>query len=99
VPTPTRVTRSDREIAFEEHSPYERLLEDALTGEHSLFTRRNAVEAAWAVVDPVLDDVTPLYPYRPGCWGPEQAGRLTRRHGDRYNPPSSGGTGFLARRP
>ena len=34
--------------------PYERLLGDAMAGDGALFTREDAVEAAWAVVDPVL---------------------------------------------
>ena len=37
-----------------EESPYERLLGDAMIGDGALFTREDAVEAAWAVVDPVL---------------------------------------------
>ena len=38
-----------------EQTPYERLLSDAMAGNGALFTREDAVEAAWAVVDPVLD--------------------------------------------
>ena len=38
----------------EEEAPYERLLGDAMAGDGALFTREDAVEAAWAVVDPVL---------------------------------------------
>jgi glucose-6-phosphate 1-dehydrogenase len=37
-----------------EEAPYERLLGDAMAGDGALFTREDAVEAAWAVVDPVL---------------------------------------------
>ena len=37
-------------------SPYERLLGDAMDGEGALFTREDAIEAAWAVVDPVLEN-------------------------------------------
>jgi glucose-6-phosphate 1-dehydrogenase len=37
-----------------EEAPYERLLGDAMIGDGALFTREDAVEAAWAVVDPVL---------------------------------------------
>ena len=42
-----------------EESPYERLLGDAMAGDGALFTREDAVEAAWAVVEPVLDDPPP----------------------------------------
>lgn len=61
----------------EEMSAYERLLRDAMGGDPTLFARQDAVEAAWAVVDPVLGDVTPLHSYEPGTWGPSQADRLT----------------------
>jgi len=37
-----------------EETPYERLLGDAIAGDGALFTREDAVEAAWAVVEPVL---------------------------------------------
>ena len=42
-----------------------------------LFVRQDAVEAAWAIVDPILGpDATPLSEYRPGTWGPTEADRL-----------------------
>jgi glucose-6-phosphate 1-dehydrogenase len=57
--------------------PYERLLGDAMHGETELFAREDTVEAEWRVVDPVIgDDVTPLYEYDPGTWGPEEADQL-----------------------
>ncbi len=42
-----------------EESPYERLLGDAMAGDGALFTREDAVEAAWAVVEPVLENPPP----------------------------------------
>jgi glucose-6-phosphate 1-dehydrogenase len=63
--------------AGDEMSAYERLLGDAMVGDVTLFARQDAVEAAWAVVDPVLGDVTPLTTYEPGTWGPVDANRLT----------------------
>lgn len=54
-------------------SPYERLLGDALIGDTTLFTRDDSVEAAWAVVDPVLDDPRKVETYKPGTWGPADA--------------------------
>jgi glucose-6-phosphate 1-dehydrogenase len=57
--------------------PYERLLGDAMQGETELFARQDGVEAEWRVVDPVIGaDVTPLYEYDPGSWGPEEARQL-----------------------
>jgi glucose-6-phosphate 1-dehydrogenase len=55
---------------------YERLLGDAIDGDATLFARRDAVEESWRVVDPVLDDVTPAYPYAPGSWGPAEGERI-----------------------
>jgi glucose-6-phosphate 1-dehydrogenase len=56
-----------------EESPYERLLSDAMAGDGALFTREDAVEAAWAVVDPVLKTHPRALPYKRGSWGPKQA--------------------------
>jgi glucose-6-phosphate 1-dehydrogenase len=53
--------------------PYERLLRDALRGDHSLFTHDDAVEAAWRVIDPVLTHAAPVQEYEPGSWGPSAA--------------------------
>jgi glucose-6-phosphate 1-dehydrogenase len=69
-----------------EQSPYERLLEDALAGDPSLFSRQDAVEAAWAVVDPVLTDHPRSVPYRRGSWGPKEANALIAGNGGWHNP-------------
>ncbi|MFE7974404.1 glucose-6-phosphate dehydrogenase [Streptomyces shenzhenensis] len=69
-----------------ELAPYDRLLGQAIDGDASLFAREDAVEAAWAVVDAVLDDATPLHHYQPGTWGPEQAAGLTAHHGGWHDP-------------
>jgi glucose-6-phosphate 1-dehydrogenase len=57
-------------------APYERLLGDAMAGHGALFTREDTVEAAWAVVDPVLATHHRSHPYTPGTWGPKQADKL-----------------------
>ncbi len=57
-------------------TPYERLLGDALRGDLGLFGRQDAIEAQWAIVDPVLGDTTPVYDYPCGTWGPHEASRL-----------------------
>jgi glucose-6-phosphate 1-dehydrogenase len=69
-----------------EMSAYERLLGDALLGDTTLFSRQDAVEAAWAVVDSVLGSVTPVHAYAPGTWGPSEANRLTAEVGGWANP-------------
>jgi len=50
-------------------SPYERLLGDAMAGDGALFTREDAVEAAWKVVDPVLKVHHRVRPYKRHSWG------------------------------
>lgn len=74
-----------------EEQPYERLLGDALAGEGGLFTREDAVEAAWAVVDPVLEHHHRAIPYPPGGWGPKEADALMAPHGRWHDPlPGAG---------
>jgi glucose-6-phosphate 1-dehydrogenase len=58
--------------------PYERLLGDAMAGDPTLFARQDVVEAAWAIVDPVIHGPSPMYPYKPGTWGPPEADRLVQ---------------------
>jgi glucose-6-phosphate 1-dehydrogenase len=58
--------------------PYERLLGDAMKGDFTLFARQDAVEAAWEVVEPILNDATPVHNYEMGTWGPAQAEALTK---------------------
>ena len=72
-----------------EEAPYERLIGDALAGNGALFTREEAVEAAWAVVDPVLTAHSPVHRYRPGTWGPRQAEKLIAPDGPWHNPLAS----------
>jgi glucose-6-phosphate 1-dehydrogenase len=59
-----------------EKSPYERLLGDAIRGDNSLFTSDECVEAAWAVVDRVLNDDSAVSFYEPGSWGPPAAAKV-----------------------
>ena len=51
-----------------------------------LFVREDAVEAAWCIVDRILGNVTPLYFYEPGTWGPPEADRLAEDIGGWHNP-------------
>ncbi|HTV51271.1 MAG TPA: glucose-6-phosphate dehydrogenase [Steroidobacteraceae bacterium] len=60
----------------DEMDAYERLIADAINGDAVLFARQDEVEAAWAVVDPVLGGNTELYEYPKGTWGPQEAERL-----------------------
>jgi glucose-6-phosphate 1-dehydrogenase len=72
--------------SFEEGLPdaYERLLLDVLNGDASLFARSDEIEAAWQLVDPVLQicanpEAPPVSIYDPGSWGPVEADQLLAR--------------------
>jgi glucose-6-phosphate 1-dehydrogenase len=63
-------------------TPYEVLLEAALAGDASHFTRQDNVEACWRIVQPLLDSPPKVIPYAQGSWGPTEADRLTEGFGD-----------------
>jgi len=73
-------------------SAYATLLNDCLRGDATLFDRADSVEAAWALVDPILDvwsaaktATVPEYPS--GTWGPKESDQLLERDGRQwYNP-------------
>jgi glucose-6-phosphate 1-dehydrogenase len=82
---------ADLEVLFEkvpgeDPEPYERLLADALAGEHQLFTRQSAIEETWRVVQPLLDEPGPVHGYGRGTWGPKEAEKLTRGTGQWSQP-------------
>src|SRR5436309_10159584 len=70
--------------SFGKASPeaYERLLLDAMSGDATLFARRDEVEEAWAFIDVIESawsakkDVRGLFPYPAGSWGPDEADDL-----------------------
>ena len=79
------------ETSFVVDSPdaYETLILDALLGDASLFTRADEVEAAWAVVTPIINAwaemPAPRFPdYAAGSWGPEEGDALMEREGRRW---------------
>jgi glucose-6-phosphate 1-dehydrogenase len=84
----TELSFVDKPEGDEMHA-YERLLGDAMEGDPSLFARQDAVEASWAIVDPVLHIPTPLFEYEPGTWGPAEADRLVADAGGWHCPAPS----------
>ena len=66
--------------------PYQRLLGDAMRGVGDLFGREDIVDAQWRIVQPILDNVTPLYTYAPGSWGPDEATQLIGADGPWCDP-------------
>jgi glucose-6-phosphate 1-dehydrogenase len=55
---------------------YERLIHDAMLGDHTLFTSSDGIERLWKVVAPVLDSPPPVQAYAAGSWGPETSAEL-----------------------
>jgi glucose-6-phosphate 1-dehydrogenase len=68
-----------------EETAYTRLLGDAMAGDGALFTREDAIEAAWAAVDPVLKIYPPARPYERQSWGPKEADALIASDGGWHN--------------
>ncbi len=66
--------------------PYEALLGDAMHGNQTRFAREDYVEQAWRILDPVLKNMSPIHPYEPGTWGPEEAQALAADDGGWLNP-------------
>ena len=67
-------------------TPYEVLLHAALIGDSIPFTRQDAVEETWRVMQPLLDAPPPVHPYAPGSWGPKTADELLAGLGRWYEP-------------
>jgi glucose-6-phosphate 1-dehydrogenase len=82
------VSRSAREDA----DAYERLIGDALRGDPTLFAREDEVEAAWAIVEPILGDRPKTLEYEPGQWGPAEAEQLIDGECGWHNPGAEAST-------
>ena len=63
-----------------------------MAGDGALFTREDAIEAAWAVVDPVLTTHPQVCLYEEGSWGPKEADALIAPDGIWHNPLPEDGT-------
>jgi glucose-6-phosphate 1-dehydrogenase len=55
---------------------YERLIYDAMCGDHTLFTSAEGIERLWERSQPLLDNPPPVRPYAPGSWGPNAIHQL-----------------------
>ncbi len=86
-----RMTGEDIELYVcrqegDEQGAYERLIGDAMEGDTALFARKDGVEEAWRIVDPIVKMSTPVFEYAPGTWGPNEAQALTANIGGWHNP-------------
>ena len=94
------VEHVDMDLSYDEtwgrplQEAYERLLLDVMRGDPTLFTRSDEVEAAWRIVDPILQaweqkpDI-PVHTYEAGTWGPQAAETLMTRDGRAWCNPEA----------
>jgi glucose-6-phosphate 1-dehydrogenase len=59
---------------------YERLILDAMRGDHTLFTTAEGIERLWEVSQPLLESPPPVRLYAPGSWGPKSIHQLVAPH-------------------
>jgi glucose-6-phosphate 1-dehydrogenase len=67
-------------------TPYEVLLQAAMDGDGTPFTRQDGVEEAWRVMAPLIEAPPPVYPYAQGSWGPKAADQLLAGTGRWHEP-------------
>ena len=93
---PVDLDVSFKTVLGERQEAYERLLDDAMTGDATRFARDESVEHAWQVVTPVLERPPPVHPYDEGSWGPDEAYQLIQAQGGWHVPrrhPATGQSG------
>jgi glucose-6-phosphate 1-dehydrogenase len=77
---------AEQQCGSDELLPYEELLEDAMRGRQTWFARKDYVECAWRILDPLLANKPPVHSYEPGSWGPAEADRLIKDFSGWANP-------------
>ncbi len=88
----------DTGLAGDVLEAYERLILDAMRGDHTLFTTAEGIERLWEVSIPLLENPPPVRLYPPGAWGPKSIHQLVAPHAWRLpferawrNPNPDGG--------
>jgi glucose-6-phosphate 1-dehydrogenase len=80
-------------FAHEPPEAYERLILDALLGDHTLFAEGEVVQAAWDFITPILErwasSGEPPVEYPAGSWGPKEADQLVTETGDQWHEPGT----------
>ena len=71
---------NDTGLAGEVLEAYERLILDAMRGDHTLFTTAEGIERLWEVSTPLLESPPPVRSYAPGTWGPNAIHQLVAPH-------------------
>ncbi|GHE33958.1 glucose-6-phosphate dehydrogenase [Sphingobacterium griseoflavum] len=87
--TPAQMVFDYFQCASNGPEAYETLLLDALDGDSTLFMRSDQVEEAWDIIEAIQEewehgDLSPIYSYPAGSWGPEAADELLKRQGHRW---------------
>jgi glucose-6-phosphate 1-dehydrogenase len=85
-PAPITLDMEFAEEGGEGPTPYEVLLQAALDGDATRFTRQDGVEEAWRVMQPLLDSPPPVRAYAPGSWGPAEGDKLLAGYGAWHHP-------------
>jgi glucose-6-phosphate 1-dehydrogenase len=67
-------------------TPYEVLLQAAMAGDSTPFTRQDSVEETWRIMAPLLEAPPPVHSYAPGSWGPKAADGLLAGVGRWHDP-------------
>jgi len=83
---PVQLDMTFASMGGEGPTPYEVLLLAAMNGDASHFSRQDALEETWRVVQPLLDSPSPIESYEQGTWGPESADRLVEEYGGWHDP-------------
>ena len=86
---------ASRQPRSEEMEAYERVLGDAIAGDATLFARQDYVEEAWRIVDPVLQQGSPLHFYEPTTWGPIELDQRLAPTGGWHDPAAEGNAEFV----
>ena len=71
---------NDTGLSGEVLEAYERLILDAMRGDHTLFTTAEGIERLWEVSMPLLESPPPVRSYAPGTWGPNAIHQLVAPH-------------------
>jgi glucose-6-phosphate 1-dehydrogenase len=90
---PVHLDLSFEQIVGPVPEDYERLLYAAMNGDDRLFSREDAVEETWRVVEPLLDNPPPVHSYQQGSWGPEEARQVCHGFGEWREPWLPGNSG------
>jgi glucose-6-phosphate 1-dehydrogenase len=85
-PAPITLDMEFAEEGGEGPTPYEVLLQAALDGDATRFTRQDSVEETWRVMQPLLDAPPPVHAYAPGSWGPAEGEKLLEGYGGWHEP-------------